>query len=130
MNFVKSHNLENNIYFYDSRNDIKYIYNMFDLYVMSSVSEGLSLAAIEAMLMERICLFSDIGPFKELIVDKENGYLFETQNIENLSDKLTLILNLHDNRSKIGENARISIIKKFNYQKMISEYYNMYKCIN
>lgn len=130
MSFVKAHQLEKFIYFHDSRKDIKYIYNMFDLYVMSSVSEGLSLAAIEAMLMERICLFSDIGPFKELIVDKENGFLFETQNIDNLSDKLSLIIKLNDNSSKIGENARNTIIQKFNYQKMISEYYSMYKCLN
>lgn len=130
MNYVKSNKLENFIHFYDSRKDIKYIYNMFDLYVMSSVSEGLSLAAIEAMLMERICLFSNIGPFKELIVNNENGYLFETQNYDDLSEKLTLIINIQNNEKIIGENARKSIIKKFNYQKMISEYYSMYKCLN
>ena len=72
---IIDYNLTKKIKIIDPRKDINLIYNIFDIYV-PSITEGLSLCVIEAMLMERICLLSDIPSFREMIVEGENGFLF------------------------------------------------------
>lgn len=126
-NYVKENNLEQKIIFMDSRSDIRKIYNIFDIFVMSSVSEGLSLAAIEAMLMERLCVFSDIGPFRELITDNVNGLLFKSKDHESLFYVLYNAVNNYKNYSDFGNKARMEIISKYSYRNMIKQYYTMYK---
>lgn len=128
--YIIKNKLHNHVLFFDSRDDINNIYNMFDVFVMSSVSEGLSLAAIEAMLMRRVCLFSDIGPFKELVIDKENGFLFKSRDSEDLRSKLSDIISNYDSYRNVGRNARNSIIENFNYERMIGEYSSLYRCEN
>jgi len=126
--YVDDNKLTESISFIDARSDIKKIYNIFDIYVMSSVSEGLSLAAIEAMLMQRICVFSDIGPFKELVTDRVNGFLFTSRDAISLQEKLLWVINNHKNLGHIGVKARDSMISKFSFRRMIADYYDLYNC--
>jgi len=126
MDYMNENNLNESVKFFDTRSDIKKIYNIFNVYVMSSVSEGLSLAAIEAMLMKRICVFSDIGPFKELVTDNENGFLFASKDHVSLREKLLYVINNYEAVSYIGDKARESIIEKFSFRRMIDDYYKLY----
>ncbi len=107
------------------RKDLNKIYNIFDVFVMPSITEGLSLSAIEAMLMQKVCLFSDIPPFKEMISDGENGYLFKSKNSYDLYIKLKMIINNSSNK-KVSENARLQALEKYDVQRMCNEYYNLY----
>ena len=64
---------------------------------MPSITEGLSACAIEALLMERICLFSDIEPFKELVHDGVEGFFFQNKNTDDLTKKLEYIISNYRN---------------------------------
>ncbi len=119
--------LRSRVRFFDPRDDIKFIYNTFNLFVMSSVTEGLSLAAIEAMLTERICIFSGIGPFKELVENGKNGLIFESGNSLDLSNMLDEVITHFDKYAHLGVNARDSVLKSFSYKNMIESYYKLYK---
>ena len=123
---INAGGIKDYVHFFDTRDDIKDIYNMFDIFVMPSVSEGLSLSAIEAMLMERICIFSNIGPFKELVVDNQTGMLFESKNSVDLQNKLEKVAANYSNYRNMGPAARSSIVNKFSYNKMIESYTNLY----
>lgn len=118
------------IRFFEPRDDIKYIYNTFDLYVMSSITEGLSLAAIEAMLNERVCIFSSIGPFEELVRDGKNGLIFRSENSSDLAVKMRSVMNDPAAYTNMAKEARSSLLNVFSYSKMVKSYAELYSNTN
>lgn len=126
IDFISSHKLEENVKIIKPREDINLIYNLFDVFVMPSITEGLSACSIEALLMKKICLFSDIEPFKELVEDRKNGFLFRNKSDDDLKDKLRYILiNIHK-LDNIKENARISAEGKYDVRNMVEKYEQLY----
>jgi glycosyltransferase involved in cell wall biosynthesis len=119
--------LEDKIKIYKPRLDINNIYPIFDIFVMPSVVEGFGLVLAEAMSMERIVIASNIPPFKEIIDDGIDGFLFETENYLDLIKKIELVLKMkNSDRDIISRNARDKIIKKFNSNSMGKEYEKLY----
>ena len=123
---INKYNLNEKVRIIQPRKDLNLIYNIFDVYVMPSITEGLSLSAMEAMLMERVCLFSDIPPFKEMVEDKKNGFLFESENIDDLYSKLDYILSDLESIKSVGKKAREIAVEKYDVRKMCSEYEKLY----
>lgn len=123
---ISINNLKEKVFLLDSDKDVNKYYNMFDIYVMSSITEGFSLAALEAMLTERLCVFSDIPPFKELVEDGKNGFLFESKNPDSLKTKLDFIIANRNKLNHISSEARRSVINRFSYENMIHQYDSLY----
>ena len=123
---IKKNNLNDYVKIIQPRKDLNLIYNIFDVYVMPSITEGLSLSAIEAMLMRKICLFSDIAPFKEMVEDNVNGFLFKSEDVDALYNKLKYILENLDSLKSIGVNARNIALEKYDVKNMCREYEKLY----
>jgi len=58
---------------------------------MPSIVEGFGLALAEAMACGKIVIASDIPPFKEIINDGENGFLFKSKDINSLKDVISYV---------------------------------------
>ena len=56
---TKEYNLQNNVLFLGKREDTYKIYSAFDIYVMPSISEGLSISMCEAQINGLKCITSD-----------------------------------------------------------------------
>jgi len=63
-----------------------------DLIVIPSLSEGLGITAIEALMLGKLVLASDTGGLPEIIIDRETGVLFESGNSSELVILLKRIL--------------------------------------
>lgn len=124
---IKNNGLENIIKIFEPRYDINKIYNIFDLYVMPSISEGQSLSAIEAMLNERICLFSNIKPFAEMVDHGINAFLFKSTNAESLTEQMDNIISNYSSLRSIGKTARRIALKKYDIKTMIKSYELLYE---
>ena len=59
-NLIKEYNLDNNVILLGRRNDVNNLLQMADCYIMPSVFEGLSVAAIEAQASGIKCFLSDV----------------------------------------------------------------------
>ncbi len=126
ISYIKKNELESSVILLETVKDINNLYNALDLFVMPSISEGFSLAALECMLTEKLCLFSDIGPFKELVNDSFDGFLFKNKDIDSLYEKLKFLIVNKDILQNIGQKARKSVLNRFNYEKMIKNYSDLY----
>jgi glycosyltransferase involved in cell wall biosynthesis len=89
------------------------LYQECALFVLPSQQENLPVSIGEAMALGKVVIASDVGAISEMFIDKESGFLFEKNNV----DQLTSILRtLHDNSElieTISSNAREEAIRKY-----------------
>ena len=109
------------------RTDIPLLLSIMDIFAFPSTTEGCSLSLIEAMLMTKPILVSDIPSFREVITDGINGIFFKNKDPEDLADRLFFLIHNKDLREKLGENARSSALNKFTLYKMLDQTAALYE---
>jgi glycosyltransferase involved in cell wall biosynthesis len=106
------------IHFLDFQNQLQMpnIYRIADVFVLPSWTETWGLSVNEAMACGRPVLISDhCGCSPDLVMSAENGYIFKTGDIEDLSEKLLL---LYARKSSLKGMGQVSLahIAGFSYQ--------------
>src|SRR3989339_838731 len=81
-NWIRQLGVQKNIILLGQLENASQILKAFDLYVCSSVKEGLSYTIIEAMLAGLPIVATSVGGNGELIEDQQTGILVDTQNAE------------------------------------------------
>jgi len=100
-------------------NVVDYLQAM-DIFVLPSLTETSSLATMEAMACELPVITTPVGFVKEYVREKKNGMLFPFKNSLVLSMKLEMLLENHQMRIELGQNARQTIIETFSWDRTIS----------
>jgi glycosyltransferase involved in cell wall biosynthesis len=101
------------IHFLGLRNDVAGIDKLLDIFVMPSLSEGLSNAVMEAMAAQCCCLVSEVGGNKILIKNNHNGKLFKKGDKTDLKIQLMKLIGDPVTVKKLGAQARKSIENDF-----------------
>ena len=115
---IKKAGLQNTCYLKGRTNNVEKVLSESDAFLMTSDFEGLPNSLIEAMAMGLPCISSacQTGP-SDLIQDGENGYLFETSNLDALVTKLKMLIDDPQKGKLLGQKARVDILKKLNIEK-------------
>lgn len=87
------------------------IYNLCDLFVISSPAELQSIVTLEAMASAKPIVAVDVAALHELVHNGENGYLFKEGDSEGLSEKLNKLLSNPVLMQKFGKKSLDIIIK-------------------
>jgi glycosyltransferase involved in cell wall biosynthesis len=98
--------LEPNVIFTGSRSDGQRLTASFDVFVLSSVYEGLSIALIEAMAVGTPIVATRTGGVNEVLVHGETGLLVPISDSLALSEAILLLLkdrSLQDRLAKAGK---------------------------
>lgn len=90
---VEELGLNNMVQFLGYRRDLETIVPASDLVVSCSYREGLPLNIVEAMLSKKPIVASINRGHKELVIDGQNGYLFDPSDAEQLSQKILKVFN-------------------------------------
>jgi hypothetical protein len=99
-----------------------------DVFVMSSLWEGFSVALIEAGAMGLPVIATPVGIAPELIVDGKNGLIVPVKNAQAIADAITKLFNLSEEvRKNMGAQLRQDILEKFSVKKMVEQYQGMYE---
>lgn len=107
------------------RKDIQNVYNAMDIHCMTSVAEGLSLASVEAMMCGVYPVYSDIGPFLEVVDPRIGGALFRSGHPKDL--ERTLRETLSDDVFRTRSFAiRTDAVRRFSLDRLASEYTSLY----
>lgn len=92
-----------------------------DVVVLCSFTEALSLAAIEAMAMEKPVVHSYVGGAAEIVLPGYNGYLFPVGDTAALVQRLSLLAE-RGHAELLGRNARGVAETKFGERRMVDRY--------
>ncbi len=108
-------------------NDIPDFLGALDVYVCSSVSEGLSLSILEAMAESRPVVATDVGGNPELIRQGENGFLVPPADPGSLAARIKELFDDPMARERFGKCGRRIVEENFSLERMIRDYETLYE---
>ncbi len=105
LGLTKLLNLTDYVSFLGLKDNVPSILKNFDLFVLSSLWEGLPTVVMEAMVCSVPVIATNIPGTRELIEDGKTGFLVEPQNIDGLANKVIEVLENETLRIFISVNA-------------------------
>ncbi len=102
-------------------------YAAADVFVLPSVSEGLSNALLEAMSSGLAVLGSRVGGTKETVAEGKTGLLFGPDDDAEMKSKITKLLDDPGRASGLGAAARAEAVKRFSLEAVAERYLEVYR---
>lgn len=104
-----------------NREEVLKIVNENDIFILTSLWEGLPISLLEAMYLKKCCIVTNCIGNRDVIIDNKNGFIIDNnykEIIDTLNEKLY---------ERISNEAQKSILDKFNTDRMVKEYIGEYK---
>lgn len=126
--YISQNNLKENIRFTGvlDRKDVINIIHNSHISVLTSIKEGKPRALIESLFMGKPCVATNVVGTNEVIIDGENGYLVELNNIKVFAEKLYELINDSKIYNKFSQNAKEFAKLEFNENNVIQRLKDVY----
>lgn len=128
-NLVGSLKMEQDIIFTGKQNDIPQILSLFDVFLLTSISEGTPLVILEAMAMEKPVAATDVGAVSEQILNGESGIIVPPKNPKAIAEAVIYLLEHADERIRMGKKAREQVKEIFSLERCVEEHIKLYENI-
>jgi len=119
--------LSDSVIFTGNRNDVGDLYQLFDVFVLSSFSEGTSFSLLEAMASGVPPIVTNVGGNPGIVKDAVNGYLVEVDDDQALADKIFGIF--EQGGADLANNARQFVIDQYSLENNLQQYMDIYRSI-
>ncbi len=118
--------IDKKVFFLGFRDDVPNILPLFDIAVIPSVQEGLSIFCLEALAAGCPVVASDVGGLTEIIIPCKNGLLVPPKDPRALADALVALLKNRILAAALGRQGRKMVEQKFTYEKMLERTMKIY----
>lgn len=115
------------VMFHGMVNDRDKIYNVIDTLVVTSETEGLSLAIIEAMAYQCGIIATNVGGTPKLVDHNVNGWLFDYDDAQQLAGYIQQLLQNPMLASEQGSQGQLKIAAQFSLQSSALKYLSLYQ---
>jgi glycosyltransferase involved in cell wall biosynthesis len=112
--------------FLGDRRDVRRVLPAFDVYVNSSISEGVSLTILEAMAAQLPVIATAVGGTAEVVQDGITGVLVPARQPVRLAHALIAVSKSPERRRTLGNAARLSVEARFAIDGMVERYADVY----
>jgi glycosyltransferase involved in cell wall biosynthesis len=116
----------NNVLFTGERHDIYDLLKGIDIFVLTSLYEGMSNAIMEGMQAGLPVIANDVGGNSELVIDQVTGYLCLSNEATLFAEKITNLIENKSKAKKMGEKGKKRILNEFSIDKMIKKTESVY----
>jgi glycosyltransferase involved in cell wall biosynthesis len=124
---AKESGLSQDICFTGHRNDLLNVYSSLDLFLMTSIKEGLPNSILEAMAMGVPVVSTAVDGVPELIVENKTGYLCPTGDVETLSNRVISLLKDKGLRDQFVQAGRKHVVESFSFTERIKKLESLYE---
>ena len=107
----------------DNKTALNYLADT-DIFILTSLWEGLPMALLEAMYMKKICIVSDVVGNRDVIHNGQNGYICDS--VSNYIEIVRKVKN-KNNFDQVITNAKNEVINHYNSRIMAQQYKQIYK---
>jgi len=119
--------LTGHVDFLGMRTDIREVLNTFDLFTLSSITEGISMTILEAMACGLPVVATDVGGNKEIIHPPECGLTAPARDPRALAEAYLTLLRDPARRAAMGTAARERAMQHFSVETMVKAYSTLYE---
>ncbi len=120
--YIKHHHDKGTINYLGFKNNVKPFIAESHVFVLPSYHEGLPRSVLEAMSMGRPIITTEVPGCKETVINKENGFLIPSKNVNILIEKMSWFINNKDKIPKMGKKSRNLVEKKFSTEKVNNKF--------
>jgi glycosyltransferase involved in cell wall biosynthesis len=116
---VREHHLEKHLLLPGFRTDVLGCIKGFDLFVMSSVTEGLGTSLLDAMACSRPIVATRAGGIPEIVEDGVNGLLVPPRDAASLAAAIVRALADDRLRQRLGATGFARVRERFTVERMV-----------
>lgn len=104
-------------------------YQGLDVYINTSIHEGIPMTILEAMGHGLPVIAPSVGGIGEILEDGKEGFLIDSRNPQDFAEKCLLLKNDRELRERMSRAAREKAERCFSAEIMAEKYYRLYKRI-
>lgn len=123
---AKTLGIEKNVKLTGPMLEICQVLNILDIFVLSSVWEGLPMALLEAMSCMRSIVATKVGGIPQAIIDGESGILVPSASSNALALAICVLLKDDSLRKRLAFSAKQRFEKEFTAARMIQAHQKIY----
>ncbi len=118
---IKEHHLEKHVLLAGFRPDVLSLHQAFDIFVMSSITEGLGTSLLDAMAAARPIVATTTGGIPEVVVDGVTGFLVPPRDDAAMAAAIVKLLKDPDLRQRMGQAGLARARERFSAERMLKE---------
>ena len=107
------------------RRDIPDLLKTFDVFLLTSLWEGVPRVLVEAALTGVPIVASNVDGVSEITQDEENGFLVPPRDTDAMAERVVHLLHDQNLRTTMGQRGR-TIAESFSLEKMLNDYSSLY----
>ena len=112
-------------------NEVRKFLSSIDIYLLLSGYDTFGMTIIEAEIMEVPVIATNVGGTSEAMINKKTGFLVKQGDINELEEKINLLLNDENLAKEIGSSGRKFVIENFSWENTVKKFIqNMKNGIN
>jgi L-malate glycosyltransferase len=124
---IKEHHLEKHVLLAGFRPDVLSLHRAFDIFVMSSITEGLGTSLLDAMAAARPIVATTTGGIPEVVVDGATGFLVPPRDDAAMAGAIVKLLKDPDLRQRMGQAGLSRARELFSAERMLKETLKVYQ---
>jgi len=126
---IEKKRLGNYFSIFDFSEQVENYFSILDIFVLTTPKESFGFVLLEAMALGKPVLGSNLGGPPEIIQDEANGYIFNPENIEDLYNKLSMLISNKALIDSMGKKSIKIVNSKFDLNKIIDDYLKTFENI-
>jgi len=123
---IQKYNLEKFFFLRGPVSDMDAFYQGLDLYLNTSVHEGIPMSVLEAMVRGIPVIAPKVGGFEEIIEDGIQGFIVENREPKDFAERCIAVYKNNSMRRQMGSAAREKIVQNLSMQNMAEQYHEIY----
>jgi glycosyltransferase involved in cell wall biosynthesis len=124
---IKEHHLEKHVFLAGFRPDILSVHKGFDIFVMSSVTEGLGTSLLDAMACGKPIVATTAGGMPEVVEDGATGLVVPPRDHQAMAAAIVKLLTSPDLRARMGAAGLARVRARFSVERMVQDTLEIYR---
>lgn len=116
-------------HFLGFRPDVGQIMNAFDLFMLTSVFEGLPYTLLEVMALGLPVVATQVVGSQDVVLDGQTGYLRPVGDATALAQAAGQLLSSPEQRQRFGQNGRALVQQQYDVRQMVQAVENLYQSL-
>ncbi|MGB2713448.1 MAG: glycosyltransferase [Vicinamibacterales bacterium] len=124
---IKEHRLEKHVFLAGFRPDVLSLHKSFDIFVLSSTTEGLGTSLLDAMACGKPIVATTAGGIPEVVEDGVTGLLVPPRDADSLAKAIVVLLKDAKKRAKFGAAGLARVRERFSAERMVQDTLRVYQ---